>query len=333
MANITFDPQSLSQREDAAFAGYQISQIVLCSLFALALPLEYVGFAQYLYKVRCGQELNLWWLRISLFASSVIFTAFLAVVTVMAFATAVSAYECSALAKSYGALYVGGVITDCTFLLQKARVVGKFEISDKRYQFLFKSAQVSLVGMMPGGLVLTAVLAEGKLTPSGRCVQVFPMWFIWAFGALTSQLVLVLAYLFIYPIRRSVFLNLGSGGKGMHKLYVKNATISTVSTSITFVLFFAVYAPLHQIAASSLDDSYYAVAMASLAWTGPVTCAASRLTTNVWLPNGVRKLFFNKDLSISSSPNPASKSGVVRSPKVEHDSLRLVASTPPSLVM
>ncbi|KAH9257660.1 hypothetical protein BASA81_004117 [Batrachochytrium salamandrivorans] len=269
MANITFDPQSLSQREDAAFAGYQISQIVLCSLFALALPLEYVGFAQYLYKVRCGQELNLWWLRISLFASSVIFTAFLAVVTVMAFATAVSAYECSALAKSYG---------------------------DKRYQFLFKSAQVSLVGMMPGGLVLTAVLAEGKLTPSGRCVQVFPMWFIWAFGALTSQLVLVLAYLFIYPIRRSVFLNLGSG-------------------------------------ASSLDDSYYAVAMASLAWTGPVTCAASRLTTNVWLPNGVRKLFFNKDLSISSSPNPASKSGVVRSPKVEHDSLRLVASTPPSLVM
>lgn len=99
MANSTYDAL---QSEDAAFAGFQISQVVLCSLFVLTLPLEYVGFAQYLHRVYHGQERNLWWLRISLFGSSAIFTAFLAVVTVIAFATAVPAYECSILAKSYG---------------------------------------------------------------------------------------------------------------------------------------------------------------------------------------------------------------------------------------
>lgn len=229
---------------------------------------------------------------------------------------------------------MGGVITDCIFLLQKARVVGKFEINDKRYQFLFKLAQVSLVGMMPGGLVLTAVLAEGRVTPGGRCVQVFPMWFIWTFGALTSVLVLVLAYLFFYPIRRNVFLNSAGGGRAMHQLYVKNATISTTSISITFVLFFAVYAPLHQLAAGSLNDSYYAAAMASLAWTGPVTCIASKLTTNVWLPSGVRRLLYNStDKSVSSSPNLASKSGMFRSPKAEHTSLSPASAAPPSLLV
>ncbi|KAH9257659.1 hypothetical protein BASA81_004116 [Batrachochytrium salamandrivorans] len=206
----------------------------------------------------------------------------------MAFATNVDVEFCDSMTKAYlvsvkhtfiikltlcthaVCFYVLGVMSGFVFLLLKARLVGKFEVEDKTYQLIYKGALVGMLGMMPGGLALTAILAQGKITSGGRCVQVFPSWFIWVFGGLTAQLILVLAYLFLQPVRQSARF-MGLEGGEMRRIYAKNAKISVVCTSASFTLFFLVYAPLHQLGEIYADeDSYRALAVACVSWDAVV---------------------------------------------------------------
>ncbi|KAH9262298.1 hypothetical protein BASA82_000639 [Batrachochytrium salamandrivorans] len=310
---------SLAQSEDAVFAGFQVSQIVLCAIFVCAIPFEYIGFAEFLYRVWFGKDRGHIWLRSSLFISSLFFTAYLGLVTAMAFATNVDVEFCDSMTKAYSCFYVLGVMSGFVFLLLKARLVGKFEVEDKTYQLIYKGALVGMLGMMPGGLALTAILAQGKITSGGRCVQVFPSWFIWVFGGLTAQLILVLAYLFLQPVRQSARF-MGLEGGEMRRIYAKNAKISVVCTSASFTLFFLVYAPLHQLGEIYADeDSYRALAVACVSWDAVVVCLSTRLTTSIWLPNCVRTRFFKRTGSNSGqSPNAV---GNFETPKPENDSL------------
>lgn len=88
--------------EDAAFAGFQISQLVMCAIFVCAIPLELAGFVEFLRQPRASHSRNQVALRLSLFASGLFFTLYVACITTVAFSTNVELGFCNTLVKFCG---------------------------------------------------------------------------------------------------------------------------------------------------------------------------------------------------------------------------------------
>lgn len=211
------------------------------------------------------------------------------------------------------AFYVIGLMNGFIFLLFKAKLVGKFEVDNKTYRFAFRCAQVGSLVMIPTGGILTTVLASGHVTADKRCVQLFPMWFIWTFGVGVIGLLAAMVYLFLHPLYKSLVFE-GEEFNVLRGIYLKNAQIGIGSVMITFLLFLG-FAATHQLGESGEGDVYYVLAMAVLTWDAFVLSSATRMTTTIWLPSLVSARCCKRSKSSTLAlSHRVSKDVVVRQP-------------------
>lgn len=301
-----------AQREASLFASFQISQIILCSIFALLLPVEFYGLAEFL---RNGGDKRHYRdvvsMRVCLFMSGVLSAVAVGFVTTTAFSTQVDPVMCDFLTKSITGSYLIAVLFTYIFLLQKAKLVGKFEVNDRFYQKVFRIAQFAITGLVPVAFIVSEILTYGKVTATEaqRCMQLVPMWFLWFFDCGNVLLSITLIYLFISPIHKSVQLA-GSDAKEMKRVYIKNATISSLAVVLTFCTV-TTFNTLHQLAELHDVDELYTISLAVMCWDVVILGGAARLTTNIWLPLGLRKYWCkthgNSATLASTSPNRTSK--------------------------
>ncbi|KAH9262300.1 hypothetical protein BASA82_000641 [Batrachochytrium salamandrivorans] len=272
--------------EDFLFAVMQVCVVILCVVFGVTMPFEVASFIEYLYESGLQyRNRNIFILRWSLFMNGIAALSCLGLVCNIAFAQAMPSYQCHLLAKFSSGLYFVGFLFAYTFLLHKAKVVGKFEIKAQRYQLVFRLCQIAIAALVPLTVALAFGFVEGKLTPKGRCLQLVPMWLLWMFNVGNVLLSFALLYLFIQPISNNV--PLGSEGSRMRTVFYLNAIISSVAVGSTFTIITA-YNLLHQVAKDTGRDNLYVTSLILIPWDVFVLCGAARSTTFIWLPKAVR---------------------------------------------
>lgn len=269
--------------DEELFSQFQVSQIVLCFLLAVCLPLETVSFFGYMSRASKNRSVVL--LRVSLYCNGVCAAVTVAFVTSIAFSFDYSLTTCLALTKCTAGCYFMGVLFAYVFLLEKAKLVGKFEIGDATYRTVFKVARFGIAAMVPVCCTLVVALTEAELTPQGRCLQLIPVYLPWTFMAMNVPLSIALLYLFIYPIHKNVSMA-GPEQARMRRVYVNNAVISSMAVCLTFGLMVC-YVTMHILANAHHVDRLYTLGLLILAWDVLVLFAATRLTTTIWLPDGI----------------------------------------------
>ncbi|KAH9258359.1 hypothetical protein BASA81_003408 [Batrachochytrium salamandrivorans] len=281
--NYTNTSNPFQGSDDELFSQFQVSQVILSLILAICLPLETVSFFTYMNKPSKSRSVAL--LRISLFCNGVCAAVTVSLVTSIAFSYNYALITCQVIAKCTAGCYFMGVLFAYVFLLEKAKLVGKFEIGDATYRFVFKVAHFGIAAMVPVCCALVVALTEAKLTPQGRCLQLIPVYLPWTFIAMNVPLSIALLYLFIYPIHKNVSMA-GPEQARMRRVYANNAMISSLAVCLTFGLMVC-YVTMHIFANAGHLDHLYTLGLLILAWDVLVLFAATRLTTVIWLPDSV----------------------------------------------
>lgn len=175
------------------------------------------------------------------------------------------------------------------FLLQKAKLVSRFEQANKFHKNMFMVVQWGICVMIVGGLVLGGALTHGRLTHGGHCMEVIPSQLVWFILVCNTFMCIALVYLFLQPLRKVAMPGNRNSVNDMAFVFKKNAFISSGAVIGTFIIA-TTYSVFVQLGESTGVDEYYTIGLSIMVWDVLILCVASRLTTNMWLPRYMTRI-------------------------------------------
>lgn len=285
------------------YFGFEVSQLCMISIIAFFSPLEVWGFIEYLFASRPKSHKSntriVKRLRISLMLNGFFTIVVESIVVVVTQIKDVSPPLCDFMAKAIAIIYLFGLVSGYLFLLQKVRLVSKFEHT-KFYRNLLWGMEIALAMMAPTCFILYGIVTTGRTTAEGRCMQRFEQWTFWVFSVGNFALSSTLVYLFVTPLKKMADSEFSTTSKAFRRVYRKNVFFSVFSVLFTFAVVFT-YGILHFLAEEWGMDEYNVIGLLIMSWDSFVLAACCRLTTNVWLPSIVQKVACSPEVVTSQN--------------------------------
>lgn len=275
-----------TQEEINAFLGFLISESFMAMVMCFILPLELWGFYEFYHSDEQKSKVVMR-MRISLILNNVFAIFLIAFAIADASIVGMSQPVCDFFARMIAFIYLIGLIFAYLFLLQKVRLVSRFE-RDPLYIKMFWCTELALAAMMPMCIILYAIVTTGKLTPEGRCMQIDPQWTYWFFSVGNAFLSSMLIYLFSKPLWKMISLDNGTPDEYFRVLYRRNVFISSFAVLVTFSAVLG-YGVLHYFAELHDRDDYNVIGMTLVGWDSFTLAICCRLTTVIWLPKSMQR--------------------------------------------
>jgi hypothetical protein len=212
------------------------------------------------------------------------------------------------------------------FFVTKVDLVRGFERS-KIYELTVKATRYGLLIFLPLFVVPTAaVITESIITPDGFCTLfITQLWFpaLFIFG--NAGLTFVLLFLFLMPIWQITKHDVNEGNrKRMQKVARKNFYLTCFMTfmssgSVVITCVATAFALANK-------DEYYWFLLSSYVTTALdllICCVCARFMTNIWVPNGLKRMWMRSASSDQDNSDPSSHPRVDpsgRFPAQVHDS-------------